>query len=155
NRHNLVICSRWPIRAQEALYHRLVPPPVLATETGEVPVAASWDRPVLHAAIALPQGQVVHVLNLHLRPPLASHLPGEKGQAGSCNTTKAWAAGSFLSSVKRAGQAMEARLLIEYLLDEDAEALIAVAGATNSGTLEMPVRLLCAGTGDTGNGALA
>jgi hypothetical protein len=57
--------------------------------------------------------------------------------------------------MKRAGQALEARLLIDALFDADPEALVAVAGDCNAELRETALRLLCADEEDTGNGALA
>jgi endonuclease/exonuclease/phosphatase family metal-dependent hydrolase len=154
--HNLVVLSRWPILRQDEIRGRLVAPPThhpIATPGEPQPVL--WDRPLLHVTVALPDGSRLEVINLHLRAPLATALPGQKEAAFSWRTVPAWAEGFFLSTVKRAGQALEARLLVDRLLDDDPHARIVVAGDLNAEDREMPVRLLAAETTDTGNGALA
>jgi len=66
-----------------------------------------------------------------------------------------WAEGFFLAAVKRAGQALEARLLVDRLFDAEPRALIAVCGDFNAGSREMPTRLLRADTRDIGDERLA
>jgi endonuclease/exonuclease/phosphatase family metal-dependent hydrolase len=157
--HNLVILSRHPISRSQELRGELVEPPAWRSRTAEPAMAAAepcrWDRPLLHAAITLPDGRLLHVLNLHLRAPLAASIPGQKLGPFAWASVAGWAEGFFLATVKRAGQALEARLLVERLLDEQPEALIAVVGDLNAEEREMPVRILLAETADTGNGALA
>ena len=157
--HNLVVLSRWPITSAEELRGELVEPPAWRPRTAEpAPAAAApcrWDRPLLNARIALPGGRTLHVLNLHLRAPLAANIPGQKAGPFAWKSVGGWAEGFFLATLKRAGQALEARLLVERLLDEEPEALVAVVGDLNAEEREMPVRLLLAETTDTGNGALA
>jgi len=165
--HNLVLLSRYPIVGSRSLRHGLVAAPRYRTatarpaETEAVPV--EWDRPILQAEIALPGAlssgppgcRRLHVLNLHLRAPLAAPVAGQKQSPLSWRTTAGWAEGFFLATVKRSGQALDARLLIESLFDREPEALIAVLGDFNAKQREMPLRILCAGPDDTGNPDLA
>lgn len=60
-----------------------------------------------------------------------------------------------MSSMKRAGQALEARLAVERIFDTDPEALIAVCGDFNADDSEVPTRILRGDEEDTGNGGLA
>ncbi|MBM3487103.1 MAG: endonuclease [Alphaproteobacteria bacterium] len=151
---NLVILSRLPIRAFRQYWHDLVPPPAWAPGTAPAaPVA--WDRPILHAELALADGRALHVLDLHLRAPLAAFIAGEKSGPFTWKTTASWAAGFYLATMKRAGQALEARLAVDRLLDADPDALVVVCGDMNADVNEMPLRLLRAETEDTANGALA
>lgn len=155
--HNLVVLSRYPIRTWRCVANTLVPPvPVQLTSvpTGTLD-RVEWDRPLLHAELELSPAQVLHVLAVHLRAPLATYLPGQKWNAASWRSTSAWAEGFWLSSVKRTGQALEARLLVDQLLSVDSEAMVVVAGDFNADTREMPVRLLLARVEDTGSEALA
>lgn len=157
--HNLVTLSRFPVVASAQIHHQLVPPPLHRTATAEPSAgtasAVAWDRPLLHVEIALDGGRPLHVVNLHLRAPLAAFLPGQKESAFVWKTAGGWAEGFFLAAVKRAGQALEARLLLERLFDADPEALVAVCGDLNADLREMPTRILCADPSDTGNPALA
>ena len=149
DRHNLVVLSRWPIRASRSVMHDKVPPPA-----GEADMQPRWDRPIVQAEIGLPTGQSLHVLNLHLRAPLATFAPKAK-QHGVWQDTRAWARGFHLATLKRIGQALEARLIVDDLLDADREALIVGAGDLNADLYEMPLRLLCAPSADTNNAELA
>jgi endonuclease/exonuclease/phosphatase family metal-dependent hydrolase len=149
DRHNLVVLSRWPISASRSVMHEKVTPPA-----NQADMQPRWDRPILQAEIALPTGQSLHVLNLHLRAPLATFAPKAK-EHGVWQDTRAWAQGFHLSTLKRIGQALEARLIVDDLLDAEHEALIVVAGDLNADLYEMPLRLLCAASADTNNAELA
>jgi endonuclease/exonuclease/phosphatase family metal-dependent hydrolase len=157
--HNLVILSRWPARHVELLRHRLVPPltyrSVTAAPAEARDLTLEWDRPLLHAVIDLPSGGPLHVINLHLRSPLAAPIPGQKLSAQSWGSLAGWAEGYFAATLKRSGQALEARLLVERLFDAEPQALIAVCGDLNAGEEETPARILQARVEDSGNPALA
>jgi len=160
--HNLVILSRLEVLDERQYWHDFVPPPVwrpmsaLPAAKEAEPVA--WDRPVLHATLAL-EGALaqrpLHVFNLHLRALLAAFIPGQKRDSFTWNSVPGWAEGFFLTSLKRAGQALEARIAIDRLFDRDPEALIAVCGDFNAGARETPVRAIRAEEDDTGNPSLA
>lgn len=141
--HNLVILSREPIVRQRQTLNELVPAPV------------AWDRPALCAPVELGQGRVLHVLNLHLRSPLAAFVPGQKTGPFAWKSVAGWVEGFFLASIKRTGQALEARLMVDEIFDVDAECLIAVCGDLNAELREMLLRILRGEEEDTGNGALA
>lgn len=154
--HNIVVLSRFEIAGTRQILGELVAPPLYRPVAAEgAPAPVGWDRPLLHVRLALPGGRALHVVALHLRAPRATALPGQKEGPLAWRSVAGWAEGFFLATIKRAGQALEARLLVERLLDADPEALIAVMGDLNAEDREMPVRLLAAETGDTGNGALA
>jgi endonuclease/exonuclease/phosphatase family metal-dependent hydrolase len=159
NVHNLVILSRFPIVAAFALRHKLVEPPryrpTTADPRAEAAEAVEWDRPILAAEIDLPDGRRLHVINLHLRAPLAAPVAGQKRDAFVWNTVAGWAEGYYLATIKRAGQALEARLLVEQIFDRKSDALVAVLGDFNAEAREPPVSILCAEVEDTGNGLLA
>lgn len=157
--HNLVVLSRFPIVHAREMHHALMPPPAhrfLTVDTSDAePEPVRWDRPLLHVRVALPTGQSLDVINLHLRSPLAAFVPGQKIGPFSWKSASGWAEGFYLAAVKRAGQALETRLLIESLFDADPDALIAVCGDCNAEARETAMRLLIADESDTGNGALA
>ncbi len=158
DRHNLVVLSRLPVLEHGQVWHDLVPPPsyrpVTAQPRPELPEAVEWDRPILHVVLDAGGGQRLHVVNLHLRAPRAAWLPGQKDGHGRWNSIGGWAEGFFLADIKRAGQALEARLLVERILDAEPGALIAVVGDFNSGDHEAPVRTIRGDEDDTGNGHL-
>lgn len=152
--HNLVTLSRWPIAEARQYRNELVAPPLYRPATAEPPAErpqpVEWDRPLLHAAVALPEGRRLHVLNLHLRAPLAAPIAGGK-QGQRWRRTASWAEGLLLASIKGIGQAVEARLLVDRLLDAEPAALIVVAGDLNADSHDMPLRALLGALEDTGN----
>jgi endonuclease/exonuclease/phosphatase family metal-dependent hydrolase len=159
DRHNLVTLSRWPIAGHEQLRHELVPPPGYRSVTAEPDEAEAqpveWDRPILKTAIELPGGASLHIVNLHLRAPLAALIAGQKEGAFAWRSVGGWAEGFFLATVKRCGQALETRLLVDRIFDSDPGALIAVCGDFNAEEQEMPLRIIRGDVEDTGNGHLA
>jgi len=142
--HNLVILSRHPFGSTEELRHHLVEPPTYRPKTARPAVereqAIEWDRPILAAAIELAAGRRLHVVNLHLRAPLAAPVPGQKKDAHTWRSVSGWAEGFFLATVKRAGQALETRLFIERIFDHDARALVAVCGDFNAEERQTPAQ---------------
>jgi endonuclease/exonuclease/phosphatase family metal-dependent hydrolase len=153
--HNLVILSRFQALAINEIRHELVEPPRYRPATA-VPKAESaqpveWDRPILHASLRLPDGRPVHVINLHLRAPLAAPVAGQKRDAATWKTTAGWAEGFFLATMKRAGQALETRLLVDRLIAAEPQALIAVCGDFNAEERQTPLRTIRGDTADTGN----
>ncbi len=162
DKHNLVVLSRFPVLQQRSLRHALVPPPAhglpieAGTAMGKTPSGAvAWDRPIQHVTVRLPDGRKLEIVNLHLRAPMAAHIAGGTLAPQIWRSTQAWAEGFYVSSLKRIGQALEARLLVEQLFDDEPRALVAIAGDFNADSLEMPIRLLRADVVDTGNELLA
>ncbi|CAA7618546.1 endonuclease/exonuclease/phosphatase family protein [Magnetospirillum sp. UT-4] len=159
DRHNLVILSRLPVIEHCQVWHDLVPPPeyrpVTAQPPALAPEAQEWDRPVLHAVLEAPGGRRLHVVNVHLRAPRAAWLPGQKGEHGRWTSVGGWAEGFFLAAIKRTGQALEARLLVERIFDAEPDALVAVAGDFNCEDRESPLRTIRGDEEDTANGHLA
>ncbi len=156
--HNLVILSRFPIREAAEIRHQLVDAPVWRAHTARPPEPEPerlvFDRPFLHARIEA-GGRLLHVVNLHLRAPLAVPIAGQREKPDVWRSCSAWAEGFFMASMKRDAQALEARFLVDRILDEDPEAFIIVAGDLNADSFEVPVRILLAEPSDTGNGRLA
>ena len=159
DRHNLVTLSRWPINQTRQYANDLVAPPRYASVTS-IPKQNSaaeivWDRPILDVEIKLPDGRVLHVLNVHFKAQLASVIPGQKVGPFAWKSVPGWAEGYFIASIKRAGQALECRMVVDHIFDGDPSALIAVAGDFNADTREVPLRIISGSTEDTGNGVLA
>ena len=156
--HNIVTLSRYPIVGRRQIRHELVSAPAYrfatAAPCGDAQEPVQWDRPLLLVELDV-DGLRVHVLNVHLRAPLASLVPGQKLASFRWRTVGGWAEGFFIATVKRSGQALEARLTVERLFDADPDALVVVAGDFNADETEMPVRILLADPADTGNDALA
>jgi endonuclease/exonuclease/phosphatase family metal-dependent hydrolase len=159
DKHNLVILSRFPIVEHRQICHDLVAPPThrpVATEPGHDDICSiEWDRPLLYAAVQVDEGRTLHVINVHLRAPRAAFIPGQKTDSRTWRTMSGWAEGFFLAAVKRVGQALEARLFVDRLLDADPEALIVVCGDFNADAYEIPVRTIRGDEEDAGNPHLA
>ena len=154
--HNLVIVSRFPIVAERQHHHSRVPPLSWSLLTdGAATVEVRFDRPLLAATLALPDGRPLHVFNVHLRAPLASPIPGQKLAPFVWRTTAGWAEGFLLAGWKRIAQALELRLALDELLDQDPAARLLVAGDFNADLAETPLRLVRADLDDTGNPALS
>ena len=157
--HNLVTLSRFPIRAHEEVRHSFVAPLSYQLKTS-IPAEhearpIGFDRPMLVAHIEPPGGDVLAVINLHLRAPLAAAIPEQKLEPFVWRSIAGWAEGHFLSAMRRAGQALEARLLLERLLDANPPGLIAVAGDFNAEDHEVQLNLIVAAEENTGNPLLA
>jgi endonuclease/exonuclease/phosphatase family metal-dependent hydrolase len=131
DRHNLAILSRWPIRRWHSLRHELVAPPELEGEP------QPWDRPLLWAEVELPGGRPLTLVDLHLRAPRA--VPAQDDSRPGAG---GWAPGFYRAAVRRLGQALEARLLVESRLSEDPDSLIAVCGDCNATLEDDALRLL-------------
>ncbi len=157
--HNLVILSRYPIRAHTDIRHGRLPPLLYQTLTS-VPRSAApepvlFDRPILMAEIVPEQQQPIFVFNVHLRAPLAANIAGQKQAPFVWNSVRGWAEGYFLSGLKRTGQALELRLAVDDLLDAENQCQIAVCGDFNAADHETPLKILVGSEEDTGNGHLA
>jgi hypothetical protein len=74
---------------------------------------------------------VVDVINLHLKSRRPTNIQGHRINERTWKTASGWAEGVFISSMKRIGQSLETRILIDRLFDEDPSALIAVCGDFN------------------------
>jgi endonuclease/exonuclease/phosphatase family metal-dependent hydrolase len=157
--HNLVTLSRFPIRERRQIRHDFVAPPLYRAATAapppDEPEPIEWDRPILCVAAVLPGGATLHVVNLHLRAPLAAPVPGQKESASRWKSLGGWAEGFLLAAIRRTGQAVEARLAVERIFDAEPDALIVVAGDCNAELAETPLRVLLGDAAEAGNPALA
>jgi endonuclease/exonuclease/phosphatase family metal-dependent hydrolase len=156
--HNLVTLSRFPITAHAQVLHDLVPPVDLPLLTAEPPVAGTvpirFERPLLHVEIDA-GGFRLHIINVHLRAPIASPIAGQKIGPFAWKSVKGWAEGYYHSGLKRTAQAFEVRLLVDRIFDADPQARILVTGDFNAETNETPLRLIAGIAEDTGNAGLA
>jgi len=91
------------------------------------------------------------VIDLHLRAPRPAPVVTARG-AGS---SKSQIEGQFVAAQKREGQALEARLFVETLFDDDPNALIAICGDFNADEHDAPTRLLRGGDNELQQGARA
>lgn len=158
-KHNLAVVSHLPIVDFRQYWHDLIQPVrhrlVTARPETDGYDEIRFDRPLLHAEINLGDGNTLHIVNLHLRAPLAAAIPGQKIGPFAWESTSGWAEGFFLAGVKRSAQALEARLLIDRILDGSPDALILVCGDFNAEIFEVPARIIRGDLEDTGHGRLA
>ncbi|SRR6266511_304376 len=156
---NLVVLSRFPILARRQLMHDLTPPPAYRQVTA-IPAEPSardvtWERPALYLRIDLGNNRQLHVTNLHLKSKIPTDISGQKRDQYSWKTVAGWAEGYFLSALKRVGQALEVRILVDQIFDTaqaaGEDALIAVCGDLNSESDAEPVQAIRGSVEETGN----
>ena len=166
---NLVTLSRYKITDYEQYKHDFAPPPAYRLVTGNADKEEeadgegaeggaeeiTWERPILHTKLELTDGRELDVLNLHLKSKRPTNIPEQKIDPFTWKSASGWAEGFFLSSMKRVGQALEVRMLIDSLFDEDEEALIVCAGDFNAEFDSVPLKAIRGDVEETGNGDLA
>ena len=156
---NLVLLSRYPIVDPRQYKHHFAPAPryqkVTAQPQENTATEITWERPILYAKISLDAGRVLHLINLHLKSKLASSIQGQQLDQYTWKTASGWAEGFFLSSLKRVGQALETRIVIDGLFDADEDAMIAVCGDFNADLDDVPVEAIRGDVENTGNTKLA
>jgi endonuclease/exonuclease/phosphatase family metal-dependent hydrolase len=157
--HNLVILSRYEIVERHQYMHEYAPSPryqkVTALPEEREAREISWERPILHAKVQLPNNMTVDVINLHLKSRRPTSIQGHKLNERTWKTASGWAEGVFISSMKRIGQALETRILIDKLFDENPSALIAVCGDFNEEFDEVSIEAIRGDVENTGNMNLA
>jgi endonuclease/exonuclease/phosphatase family metal-dependent hydrolase len=155
---NLVILSRFEMLEYNQYRHDFAHAPqyrkVTAQPEEQEAKDVSWERPILYAKIKLDDEKTLHVINLHLKSRLPSFIDGQKVNQYTWKTASGWAEGFFLSSIKRVGQALETRILVDNLFDNDEDAMIVVCGDFNSESEEVPVQAIRGDVENTGNGDL-
>ena len=146
---NLVTLSRFPLveHPRTIIRYSSGPRPAYRVATADPPDQTTdpleWERPILYAQADLGGGRTLHVMNLHLKSKIATTITGQKKDNFTWKTPSAWAEGSFISSMKRAGQALQVRLEIDRLFDQagqtgDPAPLIAICGDFNAKSDEGP-----------------
>lgn len=156
---NLVVLSRFPISSRQQYRNDLAPAPLYGPVTArpkqEEGEPLRWERPIFYVGIDLPAGHTLHLINLHLKSKIPTNVAGQKEDSYTWKSASGWAEGFFLSSMKRVGQALETRILIDSIFDEDEKALIACCGDFNADLEEVPVQAIRGDVESTGNGKLA
>ena len=151
---NLVTISRYPVLETRILRDNDGPQPRYQLATASPPDqsadAIGWERPLLYTRLDV-DGTPVHVVNLHLKSKLASSIPGQKIDNFTWRSASAWAEGFFVSSMKRVGQALQVRLLVDDLFGDDPEARICIVGDFNAEIDEVPMRAILGRVEETGN----
>jgi predicted extracellular nuclease len=111
----------------------------------------SWERPILYVQVQVPNVGLVHVVNLHLKSRIASNVNGQKSNNYTWKSAAGWAEGYFLSSIKRVGQALETRILVDEIFSQTSDAKIVVCGDFNAEPGEVPIEAMCGRVENTGN----
>lgn len=159
NERNLVILSRFEITEYHQYKHDFAPAPryqkVTAMPKESVAKEITWERPILHAKVRLDDTRILNLINVHLKSKLSTDIPGQKADNYTWTTASGWAEGYFLSSMKRVGQALETRMLIDALFDAQENALIVACGDFNADLDDVPVAAIRGDVENTGNDKLA
>lgn len=153
---NLVILSRFPITMTQIVRDNEGPQPSYQMATSippdTTPNPVDWERPLLYTQIDIGSGRTLHLINVHLKSKLASNIPGQKIDTYTWRSVSAWAEGSFISSMKRMGQALQARQLIDSIFDTHGlDSLIVIAGDFNAVADEVSFKAICGPVEETGN----
>jgi predicted extracellular nuclease len=91
---------------------------------------------------------------VHLKSKIATSIPGQKVDSYTWKTVSGWAEGSFLSTMKRMGQALQARMLIDSIFDTHGlDSMIVIAGDFNTDQEEVAFKAICGPVEETGNPA--
>jgi endonuclease/exonuclease/phosphatase family metal-dependent hydrolase len=156
---NLVILSRFPIVEHHQYKHDFANAPlykkVTARPEEDAAKPITWERPILHAKIQLGAAMCLHMINVHLKSRIPSNVEGQKIDSYTWKTPSGWAEGFFISSMRRVGQALEARMLIDQIFDVEPAAPIVLAGDFNAESDEVAVAAIRGDVEDTGNDQLA
>lgn len=159
DKRNLVVVSRFPVLTRQQLRHDLVPQPqylpVTAVPQDMTPNNISWERPIFYLTLDLGGAGTLHLINLHLKSKLPSTIAGQKVDRFTWRSASGWAEGSFLASMRRLGQALEVRVLIDQIFDAEPEARIAVCGDFNANTDSVPFLAITGPVEETGNPLLS
>jgi endonuclease/exonuclease/phosphatase family metal-dependent hydrolase len=146
-KRNLVILSKYPIQNPKHYYHDLVDKPKWKRITTTNPTAKddiSWERPVFHCEIKLGNNKILHGINLHLKSKIPSNIEGQRHPTKNWLwfSIYGWGEGYFISAIKRVGQALEARILVDNIFKNDSEAAIVVAGDFNGEIDSVPFKTI-------------
>jgi exonuclease III len=153
---NLVIVSRFPISDVDQIIHEKITPPLYRKATAIPPEneakKVKWERPVFYSKITITESNFAfHLINLHLKSRRPTDVKGQKADDYSWKTSTGWAEGFFISSMKRVGQALETRAVIDSIFDGDENSKIVVCGDLNAHPSEVPVEAICGRIENTGN----
>ena len=156
---NLVVLSRFPITSTQQLKHTLVSNPnyryITALPAEQTPRSITWERPIYYVTLNLGDNRTLHLINLHLKSKIPSTVSGQKINNFTWRSVSGWAEGYFVSSLKRVGQALEVRVLIDQIFDNEIDSFIAVCGDFNADSDSVPVNTIRGPVEETGNPALS
>lgn len=159
NKRNLVILSRFSITESQKIKHDFTPKPryrlATAIPTEQNAKDYSWERPIFYTKIDLGTYGILHLINLHLKSKIACRIDSQMENQYTWKSGAGWAEGYFLASMKRVGQALETRLLIDNIFNSEGnDSLIAACGDFNANMDSVPVYAIRGKVEDTNNPAL-
>jgi endonuclease/exonuclease/phosphatase family metal-dependent hydrolase len=158
---NLVVLSKFPASNPVQIKHDLVDKPQYRKVTAKPAESAkdiSWERPIFYLTIDVTTTHKLHLLVVHLKSKIPTDIAGQKKDNYTWHSASGWAEGYFVSSMKRVGQALEARIKIDEIFDAEAgndSPLVAVCGDFNSDFDEVCVTAIRGPVEETGNPVLA
>ena len=160
---NLVIASRFPVISSEQYNNDLIPSLQYRRVTAEPPdgeddpLIIRWERPILYSQIAVSPAFTLHVINIHFKSKIPTPIPGQtfrRFNRTSWQSIGSYAEGYYISSIKRVGQALETRALIDQIFAADPLANVIVCGDFNADPTEVPLHALLGNALDINNPAL-
>jgi endonuclease/exonuclease/phosphatase family metal-dependent hydrolase len=157
---NLVVLSRFPILETKQYMNDKVSAPEWKKVTArpeEEPKKVRWERPILHVTIKLANGKKLHVINLHLKSKIPTPITGQIDPNNRFRwlTHGGFSEGFFISSIKRIGQALETRLLVDEIFSQEGNnALIVIGGDFNAEIGSVPFEAIVGSVEDTSNTSL-
>jgi endonuclease/exonuclease/phosphatase family metal-dependent hydrolase len=158
NARNLVVLSRFPVVERRQIKNSQGAPSyqkVTAIPPETVARPVEWERPILYVRLDLGGNRALHVLNLHLKSKLPSEIPGQKKDQYTWKSARGWAEGYFISSMKRVGQALEARLVVDEIFEAEPEAWVLVCGDFNAESEDVAAVAIRGPVEETGNPELS
>lgn len=159
DKRNLVtaIPADWTVLRTEQINGDLVPNPMFQRMiAGDAePKTLEWERPLLWTHVRSPSGLTLHLVNVHFKSKIATRASDLMQDRFTWRNAAGWAEGYFVSSMKRVGAALETRVLLDRIFDDDPLANILVLGDFNADSHEVPVSAIRGQVESTGNGALA
>lgn len=154
---NLVVVARPEVESVRQYNYDKIEAPLYRTTTAEPPPSeaeeVAAERPFLYTELQLDGGQTLHLFNLHLKSRSPTNISGQVGEDKWWKWFSAagWAEGYFLSAMKRVSQALEVRVLIDELFEEEEDPRIVVCGDLNAPPGEVPVEAIAGRVENTGN----
>jgi len=92
-----------------------------------------WDRPLLQVPVKVNSNLVITLFVVHLKSKMVTFPTGVDYSRYEWPNLKYYAQGSFLSTLRRVGQAMDLREKLDAVFERDPEANIVVLGDFNDG----------------------
>ena len=156
---NLVVASspQYDVEEVREIQNTLVNGPKYARVTAKENdplIDIRWERPSLYVRLRKANEDPIHILNIHFKSKIPTSIPGQGPENFKWASASGWAEGYFISSMKRVGAALEARIFIDSIFDGEENPNILVCGDFNAEPHDVPVMAIRGMTEDTGNPSL-